>query len=195
MTLSWPLLSPVLSEKCALPSGSKHSIPPGCPLFSVLWRTCYTSIVITALTTLHFKCPSSLLDCELLRGLGDALSNLASNSHLQPSQSHSRLSLNTVNVTHFSFWENIFWQRHQNTIFSTMPVITFLIRGITLKPFVGSFGILILYFSWQQMIIAHLFWTLSLTEYWHLTFLVVYSFWFFSCFPVLFLWLVFPVLM
>lgn len=78
-----------------------------------------------------------------------------------PSQSsqhltHSRHALNTGNVIHLSFWEKVFWQRHQHTIFSTMPVITFLIRGTTLKPFVGFSGILILYFSWQRTITTHL---------------------------------------
>lgn len=36
-----------------------------------------------------------------------------------------------------------------------MPVITFLIRGTILKLFVGSSGILILYFFWQWWITIH----------------------------------------
>lgn len=72
-----------LSEKCALPSGYKHIPFPQNSLSSLhFYGTCYTCTVITVFTTLHFKCPSSLLDCQLLRGCGDVLFNLASTSHI-----------------------------------------------------------------------------------------------------------------
>lgn len=158
-----------LSENCARPSSSKHISFPHDTLSSLHFcGTCYPCMVILVLTTLHFKYPSCLLDCELLRGWGDVLFNLASTSHI--AGTYYTLLMLFI----FLSGKNILAKTPKYNL-STMPVITFLIRGITLKPFVGSFGILIVYFSWQQIFTTHLFSTLSLIEYWHLTFLVVYS--------------------